>query len=63
MLKKVESVRKAVAAFLAGNVAAAAFVVFTSADFSSREGIMAFVLAEVNTFAVYFAPANKPKKP
>ena len=61
MLKKVEHIRKAVAAFVTGNVAAAAFVVFTNADFSSREGILAFVLAEVNTFAVYLAPANKPK--
>jgi hypothetical protein len=58
MFKKIESFRKAAVAFVIGNSAAIALV--TAADFSTWQGVVAFVVAELNAFGVY-AVANKPK--
>jgi len=60
MLKKLEGYRKAVVAAVAANGAAIALV--TTADFSTKQGIVTFVVAELAAFGVYKVP-NAPVKP
>lgn len=54
MLKKLERYRKTIVAIVAANGAAIALV--TTADFSTRQGIVAFVVAELSAFGVYQVP-------
>lgn len=53
-MKKLEAYRKAVVAFVAANGAAVALV--ASADFSTWQGVLAFVVAELSAFGVYVVP-------
>ena len=56
-MPKLEQIRKAVVAFLGANGAATAAV--ATGDFSTWQGIVAFVIAELIAFGVYKVP-NAP---
>lgn len=56
-LKKLEYYRKFVVALASANVDA--FALVATADFSTLEGVVAFVVAELTAFGVYVVP-NKP---
>lgn len=58
MLSNLERYRKAVVAFVVGNGAAIALV--TTADFSTWQGILAFVIAELGALGVYAVPNTPP---
>ena len=53
-LKKLEAYRKFVVALVVGNGAAIALV--ATADFSTTQGIVAFVVAELGALGVYAVP-------
>lgn len=54
LLPKVETIRKAVVAFIAANAAAIALV--TTADWSTWQGVITFVVAELSALGVYVVP-------
>ena len=60
MLKQLEAYRKSIVALVTG--AAGYFYVLSSADFSTKEGIIAAVIAALGVAGVYGAK-NEPLKP